>query len=113
MVFDRHRLKALRHAAGLSAAVFARTCGVAKVQAYSWENGRTKPTIDRLPVIVAALGLGRIDELFGPIDQAEAHAQTRCTAMTVVSRLSEQCRQDALIGSLFCSLHQGCGNGAE
>ncbi|HEV7649397.1 MAG TPA: helix-turn-helix transcriptional regulator [Actinophytocola sp.] len=116
LAFDRHRLRTHRHHARLSAASVARACGVTKIHFRNWENGRGRPGIDRLPLLAATLGLTRIDDLFGPITQTPSALgdPVQCAGKTAGSGFTEQCKNDALRGSPFCSLHDGqAGNESE
>ena len=86
-----------------------------KINVRNWENGRARPDIDRLPVLVAVLRLDRIDDLFGVIGQRPEYSDPdQCAAKTKSSGYTEQCKQMALRDSFWCAMHsEAVRRGAE
>lgn len=57
------RIKEIREARGMTRKQIADAVGVSEVAVYYWENGRQKPSADKLPKLAELLGCS-IDELF-------------------------------------------------
>ena len=58
------RLRSLREKAGLTVEEVAEALGVSCKTVYSWEQGRTEPKIDQLPILSETLGLKTVGSLF-------------------------------------------------
>ena len=57
------RIKEIREARGMTRKQIADAVGVSEVAVYYWENGRQKPSADKLPKLAELLGC-TIDELY-------------------------------------------------
>lgn len=58
------RIKEIREARGMTRKQIADAVGVSEVAVYYWENGRQKPSADKLPKLAELLGC-TIDALYG------------------------------------------------
>jgi transcriptional regulator with XRE-family HTH domain len=82
------RLRDAREARRMTKREFARQVGVTENTAWSWENGRTQPNPDKLPVIASVLGLSEAFLRLGTAsNNDESEARVSDTIASDIERL--------------------------